>query len=180
MLGHLGVRAGQEHAEVGVLAAGGPHLLAVDDPLVAVLDGPGLEAGQVRTRLRLAEELAPGLLAGDDVAHVEVDLLLGAVGGDGGGGEQQPQTCRGTERAELGDLLLHQDDVGAGHRLAVGLLGQSRGGPAGQPHPFPPLGHGQVGVPVVGQPGPELTQQLVGPRRLHSGVGHVLKLPGAP
>ena len=50
VLGDVGVGAGQQHAEVGVLAARGPHLLAVDDPLVAVLDGPGLQAGQVRAR----------------------------------------------------------------------------------------------------------------------------------
>ena len=47
VLGHLGVGAGDEHAEVGDLAARGPHLLAVDDPLVAVLDGPAVEAGEV-------------------------------------------------------------------------------------------------------------------------------------
>ena len=40
VLGHVGVGAGDEHAEVGDLAAGGPHLLAGDDPLVAVLDRP--------------------------------------------------------------------------------------------------------------------------------------------
>ena len=139
VLGHVGVGAGQQHAEVGVLAPRGPHLLAVDDPLVAVPDGPGLQAGQVRAGLRLAEELAPGLLAGDDVPHVEVDLLLGAVGGDGRGGQQQAQPGGGAQRAELGDLLLHQDDVGAGHGLAVGVLGQARGGPAGQAQPLPPL-----------------------------------------
>ena len=180
MLRDVGVGAGQEHAEVGVLAARGPHLLAVDDPLVAVLDGPGLQAGQVRARLGLAEELAPGLLPGDDVPHVEVDLLLGAVGGDGGGGQQQAQPGGRAERAEVGDLLLHEDDVGAGHALAVGVLGQPGGGPAGQAQALPPLAHGQVGVPVAVQPGPQLAQQLVGPRRLGRGVGHAPKLPGAP
>ena len=139
VLGHVGVGPGQQHAEVGVLAARGPHLLPVDDPLVAVLDGPGLQAGEVRARLRLAEELAPGLLAGDDVPDVEVDLLLGPVGRDGRGGQEQPQPGGGAQGAEFGDLLLHQDDVGAGHGLAVGVLGQARGGPAGQAHAFPPL-----------------------------------------
>ena len=47
VLGHVGVGAGDEHADVGGLAERGPHLLAVDDPLVAVLDGPGGEAGEV-------------------------------------------------------------------------------------------------------------------------------------
>ena len=121
MLGHVGVGAGQQHPEVGVLATRGPHLLAVDDPLVAVLDGAGLQAGQVRTGLGLAEELTPGLLAGHDVAHVEVDLLLGAVGGDGRRGQQQPKAGRGPQGAECGELLLDQDHVGAGHGPPVGV-----------------------------------------------------------
>ena len=56
-------------------ASGGPHLLAVDDPLVAVADGPGAEAGDVAAGARLAEHLAPHLLAGEERA--EVALLLG-------------------------------------------------------------------------------------------------------
>ena len=47
VLGDVGVGAGDEHAQVGDLAAGGPHLLAGDDPLVAVLDGLALQAGEV-------------------------------------------------------------------------------------------------------------------------------------
>jgi hypothetical protein len=37
VLGHLGVGAGDEHAQIGHVAERRPHLLAVDDPLVAVL-----------------------------------------------------------------------------------------------------------------------------------------------
>ena len=76
VLGHVGVGAGDEHAEVGDLAARGPHLLTVDDPLVAVAARPCVETGEVGAGAGLAEELAPRLLAGDDVAHVPVDLLL--------------------------------------------------------------------------------------------------------
>ena len=62
MLGDVGVGAGEQHAEVGDLAAGRPDLLAVDDPLVAVLDRLGREAGEVGAGAGLAEQLAPGLL----------------------------------------------------------------------------------------------------------------------
>ena len=130
VLRHVGVGAGDEHAEVGHLAAGGPHLLAGDDPLVAVLDGTGLQAGEVGAGAGLAEQLAPGLLAGDDVADVEVDLLLRAVGGDRRGGEQQAEAAGGAERAELGDGVLHGDAVVAVEALAVGVARAGRGRPS--------------------------------------------------
>ena len=60
VLGHVGIGAGEQHAEVGPVAARGPHLLAVDDPLVAVELGAGVEPGEVGAGARLAEQLAPG------------------------------------------------------------------------------------------------------------------------
>ncbi len=71
VLGQVGVGAADDLADLGVLRARRPHLLAVDDPLVAILDGAGLQAGEVRSRDRLAEELAR-----HDVAarhHAEAD-----------------------------------------------------------------------------------------------------------
>ena len=106
----------------------------------------------------LAEELAPGLLPGHDVAHVQVDLLLGAVRGDGRSGQQQPESGGGAQRTERSDLLLDQHHVGPGHALAVGVGRKPGSGPAREPQPLPPLGDGEVGVPVVAQPGPELAR----------------------
>ena len=153
VLGHIGVGPGDEHAHVGDLAAGGPHLLSGDDPLVAVADGPRLQASQVGARTRLAEELAPGVPAGDDRLHEALDLLLRAVRGDGRGGEQQAQATGSTEGAELGDRLLHADRVGAVEPLAVGVLGQTGCGPAGGAQALPPLADRQVGVPLLLEPG---------------------------
>src|SRR3546814_16262845 len=96
-----GVGAGDQHGHVRHLPTGGPHLLAGDDTLVAVLDRTGLEAGEVGACAGLAEELAPGLLDGDDVAHVEVALILRAVGGDGGLRQGQPKDARGAQRCRL-------------------------------------------------------------------------------
>ena len=59
VLGRVRVGAGEQEAVVGVVALGGPHLLAVDDPLVAVEHGRRLQAGQVGARVGLAEALAP-------------------------------------------------------------------------------------------------------------------------
>ena len=65
VLGQVGVGAGDDLADVAVVGARGPHLLAGDDPLVAVALGLGLQAGEVAAGARLAEELAA-----DDVAAV--------------------------------------------------------------------------------------------------------------
>ena len=63
VLGRRRVGAGQQDAPAGDVGVAGPDLLAVDDPLVAVALGPGGERGQVGAGTRLAEELAPDLLA---------------------------------------------------------------------------------------------------------------------
>ena len=74
----------------------GPHLLAVDDPFVAVPNGSSREAGHVGPGAGLAEQLAPDLLAGkldDDPPQNrgEMDpgqpqVVLGAEEGRGVGG----------------------------------------------------------------------------------------------
>ena len=56
----------------------GPDLLSGDDPLVAVALGPRLQAGEIRTGVRLAEPLAPQLLAAGDRRQEALLLLLGA------------------------------------------------------------------------------------------------------
>ena len=63
VLGQVGVRAGDDLADVGVLGARGPHLLSGDHPLVAVTFGAHLQAGEIATGAWLGEQLA-----GDDVA----------------------------------------------------------------------------------------------------------------
>ena len=60
VLGRVGIGAGQQEDVVGELGLGGPHLLAVDDPLVAVELGPRLQRGQVAAGVGFGEPLAPG------------------------------------------------------------------------------------------------------------------------
>ena len=82
VLGQVGVGAGDDLADVAVLGTRRPHLLPVEDPLLAVALGAGLQAGEVAPGARLGEQLAA-----DDVAAVhrlEVGVLgdVGAVGED--------------------------------------------------------------------------------------------------
>src|SRR5262249_43310494 len=55
-----------------------PHLLAVDDVLVAVADGTRGEAGEVAARARLAEQLAPEFGAVEKTWQPSPALLFGA------------------------------------------------------------------------------------------------------
>ena len=74
----LGVGAGDEHAVLGFVRERGPHLLAVEDPLVSVALGAGLQAGDVGAGAGLGEHLAPHRLGRDVVGHEPPLLLLGA------------------------------------------------------------------------------------------------------
>src|SRR5690606_28149198 len=123
---------------------------------------------------RLAEELAPRLLAGDDVPDEGVDLLLRAVGCDGGCGEQEAEAAGGAQGAELGDRLLDGHAVGPVQALAVGVRGQVGRRPAGEAEALPPLADGEIRIPVLLEPGPALLDDVG--RRLHFGVAHVVPL----
>ena len=60
-----GIGPGQENPPPRLVRHARPDLLTVDDPLVAVAQGGGAEAGQIRPRPGLTEELAPELLVGE-------------------------------------------------------------------------------------------------------------------
>ncbi len=75
----LGIGAHEAEAPVGEAAARGPDLLAVDQIVVALVLGLGLQAGEVRTRARLGIALAPAHLAARDPGQVQLLLFLVAV-----------------------------------------------------------------------------------------------------
>ena len=96
VLGHLRVRAGQEDAEVGDVAAGGPDLLAVDqEAAVALVLGARAQAGQVGAGVGLGVELAPDLLGGEDLLEIALLLPVGAVDDDGRADEPDAQAVDG-------------------------------------------------------------------------------------
>ena len=75
---HRRVGAHQAEDPVGVVRVGGPDLLAVDDVLVAIPLGLGLERGQVASRARLGVALAPEVVAVVDARQEALLLRLGA------------------------------------------------------------------------------------------------------
>ena len=83
VLGHVDVRAREQQAVGGELGVRRPHLLPVERPdAVVVLLRAGLHRGEVRAGGRLAEELAPHLVAVEHRAEVARLLLVAAVGDD--------------------------------------------------------------------------------------------------
>src|SRR5690606_37526956 len=94
----------------------GPDLGAVDDIVVTVPNGAGLQRGQVRTGTGLGISLTPDLLAGQDLRQVLLFLLLGAVAeqhrADHPCAEMHRPRCAAEEYLLLEDVLLR--DVQSG------------------------------------------------------------------
>ena len=129
VLGHIRIGAGEQQAEVGEMGAAGPHLLAIDRPLIAVADGAGAGRRGVRAARGLAEQLAPDLLA--QHGGTGEALLVGLVP-DGEDGRHAHAKTDGEGVAGGGELrLLLAED----HRLP-GLAAAAA----------PGLGPGDAGV----------------------------------
>ena len=124
-------------------ASGGPDLLAVEHPLVAVALGPRGQAGHVRPGAGLAEQLAPDLLAGEERPEVAALLLVGAVGHQGGGDHAVADDVAQPRRRGPG-LLQARRARGPGARAEpqaaaapLGKCTQASPGRTGQPEEVP-------------------------------------------
>lgn len=135
--------------------------LAVDDPLPVLELGAGAQAGQVGAAARLAEELAPGVLAGENRPEEAPLLVVRAAGQDRLRGQ--------SPRAYLGrrDDVLLPEDLGDHHGLvereaaSVPLLGPVRRRPAAFEQDLPPLEQGTVDAPVRVEPSGDLAADPV-------------------
>ena len=107
VLRHVPVGAGEEHAELGMVGRGVPHLLSVDHPLVAVALGSGREAGEVGAVAWLAEELAPHVLTGEDRMEELASQRVGPVGEDRRCRQPHAPADGRTNGAGVRDLVVH-------------------------------------------------------------------------
>jgi hypothetical protein len=96
VLGHVRVGAGEQQAPARRVRDGRPHLLPGDPPVLTVggTDRPGREARQVGAGARLAEQLAPHLLAGPQRPQPALLLFLGAEREDRGAAMPRPMPIR--------------------------------------------------------------------------------------
>ena len=105
--GRVRVGAHGEPEVVGLVAAGGPHLLPVDDVVVAVAPGGGAQRGEVGAGVGLAVADREVHVAREDPLQEQVLLLLGAV----------------PDQRRPDGLQRHRRQVHVG---ALGLVGEDR------------------------------------------------------
>ena len=162
-LGSVGVGAGDEHAEVGDVAGRRPDLLAVHGPLVAVLHRLALQAGEVGAGARLAEQLAPPLLAGDDVVAVASASARRCRGWRWSGRRAagRGRRVRRVRRSRRSACWTFTPRV-AREPAAERIGGPGRCRPARGAEALPPFGDGELGIPVLLEPRLELGEDRVG------------------
>ena len=153
VLGRVGVGAGEQEAVVGVLGLGGPDLLAVDDPLVAVELGLALQAGEVGAGVGLGEALAPRRLALEDAGEELLLLLLGPPLQDRRADEGVAEEVAAHRGADPGELLVEHHVLHGRQALAAVLLRPRRADP-------PALE--ELLVPLLGERGLLLGRHLAG------------------
>ena len=148
MLRRVGVGSRQQDPELRVVCERRPDLLPVDDELVAVADGLCPNAGQIASRTRFAEQLAPDLLAREHRRDEPPLLLLGAVHDEDRAAVPGPDGVDGL--LDLGPLQLVLDDE-LRERVCVEA-------PRLRPVRDDVSGFGQfaaIRVGVLGEPGPD-------------------------
>ena len=136
-LGGFGVGAGQQQAPVGVHAAAGPQLLAVDDVAVAVPARRGAQARQIGSGLRFGEALHPDL-AVEDRGQMPAALLVGARDQQCRRGVMDADERQHQPRRIVGGQLLIQHDLLGDRHAAAPLArpvrhGVARGVQLGEP-----------------------------------------------
>ena len=131
VLRRVRVGAHETEAPVGVLRAGGPHLLAVHDELVAVFDGAHREGGKVAPRVGFAHAEAPADLGAQRRQRPPFTLFGRAVVDDrrrhdrqalrvGGAADLAPRELLEIDHL-LGRVGVAPAELGrpAGHEIAV-------------------------------------------------------------
>lgn len=148
-----GIGAAQKEAPVGVLRKRRPGLLAVDDVVVAVPHGSGLEIGKVRACARFRIALAPPHIARDDAGEV-AGLLLGIAEGVDHGADHRD--AEGQRHDGAGAGVFFRPDVALGRSPAGAAIfdGPCRDRPALAPQDLVPgeevlaahvLAHAEIG-----------------------------------
>ena len=162
VLRHVPIGASEEHAELGMVGRGVPHLLSVDHPLVAVSLSSRREAGEVGAVAGLAEELAPHVLTGEDRMEELASQRVRAVGEDRRCRKAQSSADRRADGSGLGDLVLNDRLGPRGEAFAEPLDRPRRARPSRVGEPRAPLDEREIRVPMRGEPVANLTADLFG------------------
>ena len=151
MLDGVPIRARQQQAKMGVMGARGPDLLTIDHPFAVLQVGPRRGAGEIGPAARLAEELAPGLLPGED-AFQEFPLMhVRAMRQDRRGGEHADAHLGHGDGPDARELLVHNRRHARRQAPAMPVLRPMGGAPTGLGEHCAPLDEAQIRVPVLFQ-----------------------------
>ena len=153
VLRHIPVGARQQQPVLRVMGAGGPDLLAVDDPLVPLEIGPRRRAGKIGTAARLAEQLAPSVLASQDPAQELFLVHVAPVQKDRRGGEITDPGFRHADGADAFHFGLNHTAQRIGQAPAVPIGRPCRRAPTGIDQPVSPFDEAEIRVPVGFEPG---------------------------
>src|SRR5208282_4142859 len=83
VLRRLGIGPNEQDTHVSVMGLGGPHLLPIDEEVIALLDSLSLQRGEIRTGIGFRKPLAPDLAGGKNSRQITTLLLFAAPGHDG-------------------------------------------------------------------------------------------------
>ena len=136
-----------------LMRAGGPDLLAVDDPLVALHLRPGHRAGDVGSAAGFGEQLAPGILPGHDAEQELLFVHVGAMRQDRGGRQDADAGLGDADGADTLEFFLDHRHQADGQVAAIPAARPVRVAPAGLGQLMAPFHQTQVRVPVCFQPG---------------------------
>ena len=163
-LGALGIGAHEQVDPVRELRARGPHLLPVDDEVVAAVLGAGAEAREVRARARLRVALAPDVVAAQDARQVALLLRLGAPLDEGRARHADAGVAGEHGRARPEALLVVDDLLHQGGAAPAVLLGPRDPDPARRVHAALPVAPPLEGLAVRRHPlvGRVLDAEIVG------------------
>ena len=114
---------GEDHIGVRLAAVGDEDLLAVQQPVVALVLGGGLGAAGVGACVGLGQAEGAHLFAGAQVGQVFHLLLLGAEGVDGVGAQRRVGGEDDAGAAVHPAQLLHGDGVAEGVQSGAAVLG---------------------------------------------------------
>ena len=132
VLGRVRVGAHEAEAPVGVVRAGGPHLLAVHDELVADQLGAGSQAREVAPGVRFAHAEAPRDLGAQGREEEALLLLVGAVVVDRRRDDAETLRVRAARRSRARSSPRSRSSV----RSALALRPPSSGGQPGTSQPL--------------------------------------------
>src|SRR4051812_5805883 len=135
-----------------LVRTGGPYLLPVDHPLIAAELRSRHRTGHVGAAARLAEQLAPDILAGEDAQQESLLLQIGAVREDGGGGERADADLGDADGADALEFLLDHRNQADGKVAAVPARRPMRDAPSGFGKFETPFHQPVIRAPICFQP----------------------------